>query len=297
MARRVIRSCFSAIVLPVFFFAASAAADEKLVCSDAYSQAQTLRDEHKLLSARQQLRVCARSECPAFMIKECADWLLQVEGSIPTVVIDAKDGAGNDLSAVKVTMDGRVLAERLTGASIAIDPGEHAFVFEAAGQPPVSRTLLLREGERERHLQVVIGPAAPEPPPPPVRAPTPAAPADADSKPRSGSSQRTMGLIAGGVGVAGLALGGALGLLASSRYHDAKNTNCPTGACNAQGKADTDGARSTANVGTAFFVVGAVGLVGGAVLWFTAPGASAKSNGVSPEVGIGAGMLTMRGKF
>jgi hypothetical protein len=53
----------------------TALADDKQVCSDAYSKAQTFRDAHKLVVAREQLRICARAECPGFIAKDCAGWL------------------------------------------------------------------------------------------------------------------------------------------------------------------------------------------------------------------------------
>jgi hypothetical protein len=46
----------------------------------------------------------------------------EINAAIPTVIFEAKDGAGGDLSAVRVTMDGEVLAERLEGTALSINP-------------------------------------------------------------------------------------------------------------------------------------------------------------------------------
>src|SRR5580704_15746858 len=80
----------------------SALAADKAACLDASSQAQTLRDAHQLVEARDQLRICARQICPAVVQADCATWLDAVEKSLPTVVLTAKDGRGGDVINVKV---------------------------------------------------------------------------------------------------------------------------------------------------------------------------------------------------
>ena len=112
--------------------ARGALADEKAACLDASSKGQTLRDQHKLVEARQQLRVCAAGGCPSVVQTDCAAWLADVEKAIPTVVLAAKNGAGADLFDVKVSVDGQPLASRLDGQALPLDPGPHAFRFEGA---------------------------------------------------------------------------------------------------------------------------------------------------------------------
>jgi hypothetical protein len=94
-----------------------------------------------------------------------------------------------------------------------------------------------------------------------------------------GSGQRTIGFIVGGVGIAGLAVGGITGLMAMSKNSDAKD-KCPTeGACANQAGVDAnDSAKSLGLVSTIAFGAGAALVIGGAVLVFTAPksGAGAK---------------------
>ena len=63
----------------------AALADDKAACLSASQQAQNLRDAHKLVEARAQLRVCARKECPAVVQRDCLTWLGEVERSLPTV--------------------------------------------------------------------------------------------------------------------------------------------------------------------------------------------------------------------
>ena len=84
-------------------------------------------------------------------------------------MFQAKDASGNDLSAVKITMDGELLAERLDGTLLTLDPGEHGFTFEMAGHLPIQKQLVIRESEKGRHEIITIAdsgsPPAQVPPP------------------------------------------------------------------------------------------------------------------------------------
>src|SRR5882672_74861 len=90
----------------------NAGAEAKQVCADAYSQGQGLRDSQKLISAHTQFVLCARDVCAPFMkgvmVKECAQWLSDVERRIPSVVFTAKRG-GVEMVDVTVRVDGAVV--------------------------------------------------------------------------------------------------------------------------------------------------------------------------------------------
>jgi hypothetical protein len=136
--------------------ASSAWADEKQVCSDAYQQAQTLRDQHKLVKAREQLRTCAAATCPGFIVKDCTGWLKDVEPRVPSVVLTAKNAAGADVTDVKVTMDGAPLAASLDGIAIDVDPGAHTFAFEGA-DGRAEQKVVVTEGAKAQHIAVTFG--------------------------------------------------------------------------------------------------------------------------------------------
>src|SRR5262245_7018114 len=147
LARRPI----AALVLLLFCASdASAQSEDALTrtCIDAHVTAQRLRRDRKLRHAREALVACSRDGCPRMLVGECAPWLREVEQSIPAVVIEARAPDGREVADVRVWMDGQVLADRLTGNAIEIDPGEHRFHFELAGAPPVDETLLVSEGDR-----------------------------------------------------------------------------------------------------------------------------------------------------
>jgi hypothetical protein len=83
-----------------------------------------------------------------------------VNAAIPTVVFEAKDASGNDLVPVDVKMDGKLIAERLDGTALSIDPGEHAFTFASAGKTSVQKHFVIHEGEKNRRERIVFAPAS-----------------------------------------------------------------------------------------------------------------------------------------
>ncbi len=163
----------------VLFTAANARADAPTTadCLSANEHSIQLRADHKLLYARAQLLICAAASCPSDVRNACTRRVMDVNTAIPTIVFDAKDAAGNDLTVVRVSMDGHPLLQKLEGIAISLDPGEHKFSFETAGQPPVEKSIVLQEAEKARHVTVTFG-AQPGPTPPPeaTAAPAPSAP-------------------------------------------------------------------------------------------------------------------------
>jgi hypothetical protein len=259
---------FGALLLPCYARAAEPTKEECIAADDA---AQNLRRAGKLLEARDKIAVCVAMSCPGLVREDCGQRLTEIESVMPTLVFEPKDGAGNDITAVTVTMDGRRLTDKLVGMPLQVDPGEHRFVFEAAGLPTTEKTIVVHEGERDRRERVVLGQSGPSPVPPPSgRAVTPV-PSSSE-----GSSQRTIALVVGGAGIVGLAVGSLLGLVSKSSYDHALQTECgnnPSG-CSPQGVTDGQSAHGQAAGSTVAFVAGGVLLAAGAVLYFTAPTAS-----------------------
>jgi hypothetical protein len=234
-------------------------------CVAANEKAGPLQQSGKLREARSNLLRCSAGSCPSVVRDDCIKSATQVDAAVPTIVFEAKDAAGNDLIAVRVTMDGEELADKLTGTALDVDPGEHVFVFEAGGQR-IERHLVIHQAEKNRRESVVLDAQT---------APAGAASsAVAEAPPAAASglgSQKTIALGAGGLGVVGIALGSVLGLLANSKWEQAK-TDCGSGC--AQGSPAQDeasSAHSMATLANVSFVVGAVALAAGAVLWVLAP--------------------------
>jgi hypothetical protein len=292
------RQCISVSLVAVAIGLATspAVADPtKAQCATGNASGQDLRRDGKLAEARDQLRTCSDPKCPGAVRVDCAKRLDELETAQPTIVFDAKDGAGADLTVVKVSVDNRLVVEKLDGSAIQIDPGEHTFTFEVAGQAPVTQRIVVKEGEKGRHEKIVIGPP---PPPPPPSPPPPPPPPD-----QGMGTQKLLGIVGGGAGVAGIAVGGVFGLLTMSAVSKQKSdcgsaTSCPnyTQAASDHSTWTTDG-----TISTIAFIAGGALLAGGTVLFFTAhPGTeqpAATGLVVVPGVGPGGGGILLKGAF
>jgi hypothetical protein len=283
----------------------AALAADKAACSDAYTKAQTLRDENKLLGAREQLRICARPGCTAFIVRDCASWLGDVESRIPSVVLYAKDANGAELSQVSVSMDGTALTQQLDGRAIEVDPGPHAFVFTLPDGHSITQSYPILEGQKAQRVGVAL--AAPPPPPRPGSGLPDVAPAAADSGLSSWTPRRTAAVVLAGVGAVGVGIGSYFGLTAQSQYSHA-TTLCSVGSCPLstypQASSDRNTASTDATVSTVAFAAAGALIAAGVVLFVTAPRASDQgaSGGLSrlelaPSVGTQGAGLWLRGGF
>jgi hypothetical protein len=140
--------------------ASSGTARADATCIAAYEQTQTLRKDGKPLAAKAQAAICAREACPALLTKDCTKWLAELDVVIPTVVLDPRTPAGGLRTDVRVKVDGVTVSEKLDLKPMALEPGSHSFAFEAEGVTTAERTLLLREGEKNKKVTVTLAPAA-----------------------------------------------------------------------------------------------------------------------------------------
>jgi hypothetical protein len=280
------------------------AAPTKEQCIDANSQAQKLRRESKLTAARQQLLSCSDPSCPAVVRGDCTARLDEVQKAQPTLVLDVKSRSGDDLTDVKVTVDGVPFTAKLDGSAVPMDPGEHAFLFEAPGFEAVNKTLVLKETEKDRRERIVLHKlpkAGTEPSSPGSAAPLPDEPPVAEPSHGLGT-QRLLGIVVGGVGLAGIAVGSVFGLKASSDW-SAQQSACGS----ASSCPDHDGAlahhanlTTDATISTWAFIGGGALVASGALLFLTAPSRySPPSSGfvVVPAAGPRSVALELSARF
>jgi hypothetical protein len=144
----------------------AARADQLDVCIAAAEEGQRLRIDGKLVSAREKLLECSQDWCASVVRADCTKWLSDVDSLMPALVIRAVDSRGADVVDVRVFVDGRLIASRLDGKEIQLDPGEHVFRFVLGGRAPgptpapIEQHILVRQGEQHRVLSVVF-PALP----------------------------------------------------------------------------------------------------------------------------------------
>jgi hypothetical protein len=279
-------------------------------CNNANESAQGLRASGKLRDARDKLTLCLAKSCPGPVRDDCTERLNELQRALPTVVFAVRSVGGDDLSAVRVKMDGVLLAANLDGSAIAVDPGQHRFTFEARGFAPFDEPLLIREGERERHERVMlrvdtaVTPAAAPPAPAesPATAgspPTAQPPTQASEAPPSEvSTTRVLSFVALGLGVAGVAVGSIFGVMAMGDK-SSLNSHCSGDGCPPSEQSDINGLHSNGWASNIGFGVGIVGLAAGAVVFLVSrSGDSARTGGAAPAAPwIGLGGSGVRGSF
>ncbi|WP_437830720.1 hypothetical protein [Sorangium sp. So ce1153] len=190
-----------------------------------------------------------------------------------------------------VRRDGQVLGEAALGIGLPVDPGEHVLSTHVPGGFIREQRIVIEQGEkRQVTLEVQAAPeagASPASPAPavprgPVVAPRTAAPTlPAPSLPLGADAppavRRTAVYVSGGVGMAGLVLGGVMGALTFGKkavvekhcgsgigFYDA--AGCDATGLDAANSGQTMGLLSTIGMG-----VGLAGLGTAAVLYWTEP--------------------------
>jgi hypothetical protein len=114
-------------------------------------------------------------------------------------------------------------------------------------------------------------------------------------------TQRVIAGVLGGLGIVGLGVGGAFALSAKSKY-DASLQNCAQAnkdACTAEGVSQRNDARSAGNIATIALAAGGAALLGGVVLWFTAPKESGRASAPNARIGLAPtlGGAMLRGQW
>jgi hypothetical protein len=211
--------------------------------------------------------------------EEAADrFAAAVRPKVSTLTIDARALAGIDGALVKRV--GVVVGPGAYGDASPIDAGEHVVEATAPGKKRWIGRVTVARGDA-----AVIAIARLEDAPVAARASidAPVAESGSDALPPPSSTQRTIGYVGIGVGVAGLATGALAGLFALTKHKDA-TTACPTYPehCPSDGSADAanDASRTWATVSTIAFIAGGAATALGVALVVTSPRAHGKEAAV-----------------
>ncbi len=221
-----------------------------------------------------------------------------------------------DLPGLVVKRGETAIGKGSWGAALPIDPGKYSFEASAPGKNAWKEERSI-EGEGKT-IEVVVPALEPAPadaaPPvatgpiaPPTTAPATAAPTTPSSAPApsdkrsDGSSQRTIGLVAGAAGIVLAGVGTVFWFSGKSSYESA-TTNCTLGAnhdrCSAADDAAQESAISRWSTGKLLAGIGAVVAIGGAVVYFTSPtGEEKKSALTTPRISLGIGTVSLSGTF
>jgi serine/threonine-protein kinase len=212
------------------------------------------------------------------------------------------DAGTRALEGLVVEHGGKAVNPALYGVSSPVDAGKHQVSVSAPGHEPWSSVVEVKDGAESRLAVpglVKLAPPVTELPPEaaaPAPAPAPAAPPpDVDTG--DGDGQRTLGLVLGGVGLAGVAVGSVFGISAINKNSDAEKL-CPRGdVCDdPDGVTLTDDAKRAALASNIAFGVGGAALIAGAVLYLTAP-SDKTTVAVAPALGPRGGFIQLGGRF
>jgi hypothetical protein len=199
-------------------------------------------------------------------------------------------------TGTEVKLDGNVLDPAVLGTAVPVDSGKHSIEATAKGKKPFTTTIDVSDRVRAPSVEIPALDVDPEA----VKASAAAANVDShppEEKGSDGSGQRIASYALMGVGAVGLGVGAVFGLKTSSTWSDAK-THCTGVECDRTGVQLATDAKNAGTVSTIAFIAGGALLAGGAVLFFTAPSAPAKTGSSRDvRVGVGLGSVTLRGSF
>jgi hypothetical protein len=171
---------------------------------------------------------------------------------------------------LELRRDGMLVGSAEWGLPVPLDPGIHSVAATAPGRRPWSTTVEIRTEAEVLPITIPVlqidSSSASN-----VDGPDVAPTGQAAERVGTGNTQRTVGLAIGGAGVVGLVIGVAAAISAKTTYDDS-NSHCNAlNECDAVGKQDRSSAISRATVASVALGVGAAAVVGGGIVYFTAP--------------------------
>jgi hypothetical protein len=189
---------------------------------------------------------------------------------------------------LEIRRDGTPVGEAEWGESIPADAGTHTLEASAPGRKPWSQTVVVADGATTSRVTVPDLERIPvEPKEAPVATPVPETPNPAPPlltptpNPEHGKGLKVAAVVVGSLGVVGVGVGSAFGLMSLGKHNDAIKL-CSQNPCgDPNGVDDSHTAVKFGNVSTIAFIAGGVGLAGGVVLWIAAP-----KNSVPKETGL-----------
>jgi hypothetical protein len=218
--------------------------------------------------------------------------IVALEPRLPRLTISVVPNAA--ASGYEIVLDDVKRGSVTWGHGSPIDPGHHLVRATAPSKRAWERAFDIRD----RQTLVVEVPDLED------ASNYTAASSSPDAKTSAASSgARTWAFVAGGAGIAAIAVGGFLGLEAKKlRSESDEQCPTPTGECTQWAVDRNDSARRTANVATAAFAVGIVGLGVGTYLLLVpsqppAPRATSSSGSVSAWLTADSTGVTWRGRF
>lgn len=177
---------------------------------------------------------------------------------------------------IEVRRDDVVLGQPLWGTPVPSDGGPHRIAVTAPHKKRWEGQVTVPRENGAARIEIPVLDDAPEPA-------AVSSPMDRVVDDDIGHGQRTLGLVVGGLGVAGLVVGTIFGLQVKPKADEA-NDQCAGNRCTQAGVDIRNDARALATVSTTSFVAGGALLLGGGILFFAAPSGRARTASFAPSM-------------
>lgn len=209
-----------------------------------------------------------------------------LEPQLPKLVIVVSKAAA--VPGLKIVGGGTPLVSAVWGTEVPINPGPETIEAHAPGYKPWKTQVTFEKGQTTRVVVPVLE-KAPLPPPKPKEGG-----ALVPVKPKPGpfwTTERDLGAVLGGVGIAAIGVGSYFGVTALSKHSDS-NKYCTDTTCSSQTGIDLNNdAKKNARIADIAMGVGAVAVITGTVLMVTGgastDGEMKQAKPLHLEVGMG----------
>ena len=216
-----------------------------------------------LIEAADQLQQALKSKKLKWAERRAAKvHLKKLEKRIPTLNLEVPASFEGH-----VWVDDEEIGQGELGEPVAVNPGTRQVRAEADGFLPYKESFEVAESETKA-VTILLTEAPPEKPEPKPRV---------KEDTGSSSAKKTLGYVSLAVGGAGLVVGTAMGLAARSTRSEL-DSSCKNDVCSESERDLYDKGKTQANIATAGFVVGGIGLGLGAFFLLTADSGEGKKN-------------------
>ena len=195
---------------------------------------------------------------------------------------------------VKVTRDGLDVGRSQWATPIPIDAGEHRIVASAPGKKTWEKAV--RVAADGVSVTVEVPPLQDDPN---ARSAESEGGENGANEEHPGRTQRLAGIVVGAVGIAAIGVGTYFGLASRSKRDDADSHCNSDNRCDPDGLSLRDDALHNGTISTIAFAAGGAALVGGIILFATAPKARSSQSGwqAAPMIGPSAMGFHMQARW
>jgi hypothetical protein len=124
-------------------------------CTVAYKSAVKAQQASHLQEAQKWFAACSQQACGTLIRRECLLSYDQISADIPTIVPVVTTVTGEPVLDVKITMDGALLASKIDGRALPVDPGLHEFTFITHAGSATQKIVIL-QGQRNRPIAMAM---------------------------------------------------------------------------------------------------------------------------------------------